>query len=1464
MIFEGGSKNISSEQNPVNKKRKIIIANVDIEEQARDMAEEKMTVSKGELRGIKGFIKKLWKHNLAHEYYRQKEIAKAKREIQQSGNLYAGENGEKNDHNEAMKAIVERFAMEYETDSALRKGEEKKMLKEEDPEEKITKNIIKDLVKRYTVGNLTDEQFNLEKNKLFEKELTGIKDGKDKKLAQKGSLYADNLLEVAKQVKNDIAHGKGLDALDLDFDVIIGKAKAGVETQAQYNAVDKIVEKIKNIPGGRFVGHFVNEATVASAVAIAYSFGVKGTISATQRAAKWVGPLGLGLSAGIGGAVAGARENKRVKEERAQHIREMAKGKGIEAGSRRREEMERFRYETKNASDLTGDLEKSLKDLMDSPDKDKLEKVLANINEIDSRISFSEREKIDLISFSDSKKVEQERTRMYISTAEAKVFLKKNVGQDWASAYGNEASLKDYLSQMKEAKIQDDFKKEKTLKDEAFAKMKKRKVAGAVMRGVAIGVGVGLVAQEIQAYASGSQEGLLNSRGVHINDEVRHFTAAEYLRRYIAGDLPAVDAGHLPQTITSHIEGSEQTINVGAKDYVRSHEDLFSKIKRVNWAENDSLRPDKNELKMWWGGEKGTGLDDSGNYVFNVKNMVPEGSFHGNANWNPQELMQEGKMKVLISLSDDTQNQVVEIPIDADGNAIIDPNSEIGKIAFENVDGHAKFIGKFAEVAVMGENKGGADYVDILATHKGEGIENVVEAIKNKTKDIETVIPGKPSSDYDVDLPYVIPVAGRRPMEKLGKKAEAAAVSSSAVEQLPFQQPEKKEKKEWEQLDLFEDFLPLIAVAALAKEKEVKGKAQKEKLRGLLLALKNSKEQIQKSEEDAKNANKKDGPVRTAAWHTIYKLENSLDLKYEDLNAVDISEGDKKFLDLTRKLWTELIIHGTGKNGEIIKRADQDAYACLKLMELAGINVDMNKVSFVKQGDSAESGIIMDTSMRDGVIAEEDGKRLIIDHHGKESDRTTSAAKFVYETLLEIGLLKKEKYLDNFVKFVTKCDNFNLTPDEMKQAYTNYPKNLYGLYFRMKVEDVLELFKNGMDPMKNLPDDYLKNHAYINPQNNKEESLTQLTGHMEKQMNNGKAALEKLERAGFFVDTGADRFGKIFIDTKKKNEKTGNTYPNVDGENNSNQLEVFCKGYGGYLIWSPKENSFVLYTLKKMGRDMFSQGFNVRGNMWIKSPQDPEKLTIALDEIFSKLTGKNFKVEGRLREVLNADEGAKEVTDLVRENKLTEDILREIAKRLDIKLKDLLKAAMRNQGVIDKFYDKTEKMDRRDRDFNMKVERLAIDMLLNRQKTKNEAKNKAQSVAAPGSSGPKAPEKLSDATVEKQKNMAESVKKMSGLFASFELLSEIIEKEAGRLNVKPSDLAEQFIQSNSELRSKFEATVNMAPEKLKEKLAIKIILEDEKKRLKEKIKKDGESDNLRLLMREIEVDLFDIKMKTGQ
>jgi len=479
--------------------------------------------------------------------------------------------------------------------------------------------------------------------------------------------------------------------------------------------------------------------------------------------------------------------------------------------------------------------------------------------------------------------------------------------------------------------------------------------------------------------------------------------------------------------------------------------------------------------------------------------------------------------------------------------------------------------------------------------------------------------------------------------------------------------------------------------AATIREKKLYDRMEKDR-------KKENEDTLSKRWEEAEGEEKT--PVRAAALHTIAKVS-----KYEDLNALDVQGAEEKFLKLTRDLWTELAVH---------KNPDLDANACLKVMELAIIQG--KKINEVEKGETATNGVIMDTSEKDGVIAEDGGRKLIIDHHGPESDRTTSATKFVYEMLTELGLLKKDKRLDRFVDFVTECDNLNFKTG-IEKVFPNYHKNLYGLSPKMKVDDVLELFKKSIkfDPSANLPDEYLATHKYFNPQSKEEKPLIEFSEHLERQMKFGKEALENLEKAGYVVDTGEDNFGKILIDTKKKNGHKG-YYNRIDGDNNSNQLEVFSRGYGGYLVWSPMENCFVLFTKKKMDRKFFSQGFKMRGCMWmLPKENDGKKMTITLEEIFSKLTGKKFEIIGNLKKLLDKDLMAKQLLSLLDEGKLTEKAIRKAAIEANVPLRMLLKEMLMQNWLINGKYIKKISAVPMDKKKTTDANEIAIKLILDHQ-----------------------------------------------------------------------------------------------------------------------------------------------------
>jgi hypothetical protein len=255
--------------------------------------------------------------------------------------------------------------------------------------------------------------------------------------------------------------------------------------------------------------------------------------------------------------------------------------------------------------------------------------------------------------------------------------------------------------------------------------------------------------------------------------------------------------------------------------------------------------------------------------------------------------------------------------------------------------------------------------------------------------------------------------------------------------------------------------------------------------------------------------------------------------------------------------------------------------------------------------------------------------------------------------LTEMGLLKKEDhpYLEKYISFVTDCDNAAFTEDEAKKIYANYTRNPYGMKNRLTAEQILEFFEKGGDPIKGFSRDYLKNHKYYNPGSkapDKMDTLEQLGQYIHGKKKETEKNIRQMENQGFVIDTGKDRFGKILIDTKRLKNSNGGSYPKVPSD--VGHLGVRAAGYGGYLIWSPQENSFVIFTTVPMKEDLLPGGFpdgrNIRGNMWMKPPYDPKPLSLNLEQILAKLTGKDdFKIEGKLKESLEKEENARAVAE---------------------------------------------------------------------------------------------------------------------------------------------------------------------------------------------------------------------------
>lgn len=845
-VPEGGP----SEEGPSQHERISIVDVSDaIDEHAVDIGEERITAKKKELRGVKGFFKRIWRHNMAREYYRNKEIQKAREQIRTSGNLYAGEDSDRSVHDKAMEAVADRFTAEFNEAIHTDVGEQREKLDESrisDPAERNqivnVKNEVAALIKAYATGAIPDKDtFAEEKARLFA-QVKGVKPD----VIQRGEMYADNLLVVAERVKRQIAAAEdkdqAFDRLNMDFDVYVGKAKEGVRTEAQFNAVDRIVDKIHN----NRLGAWMNVNTLGTAVAAAYCVGSFLTKRASMSKAAAIATFGG--TAILGAGLAGTVEAKRLEEERKKHFRDMAKGKEYNpdrSRSPRRVDMEKYRYETKKATDLTDELRQRLYEngqVRDLSQAD-LDAVLGALTEIKSRIYLGDNRKIDLIAFSDVRRVEQERWELDKAYYQARADLARKINESGgALRLPTGSDLDSCLTSLSNTLMVNMVEGDRGIleQEKRFRQMKRSRAFKAGAKALAVGLVIGTAAQETRAFfdpqTQGFVEGVVGHHDPVAPGLTTHHTMLEGLSRWLFGGKPAhADVKGVPfefngkhtfylpegtvldkqpdgsfnlvrlqqddvpggviskgirfdqagdlmsdskakllregvyvhEEVKKIIERGTKTETVGAPALLKQYPDLFHRIHRKMWYDNDTTGIfDKNELKLWWGGQHGSGIDDHGNFVFNVRHMTPHGSYHDGFSANAQREFAEGRMKICLSMSRDTQKFVVEVPIDTHGNAIIDPNSEAGKFFFAAQDGHAIFKGRFAEaVQVMGHDADGHDNIRMLATYEGPGMHtgHIQVPVETITSHHEKIFEIAPKSE--LELPPFIPFLGRTPLE---------------------------------------------------------------------------------------------------------------------------------------------------------------------------------------------------------------------------------------------------------------------------------------------------------------------------------------------------------------------------------------------------------------------------------------------------------------------------------------------------------------------------------------------------------------------------------------------------------------------------------------------------------------------------------------------------------------------------
>jgi len=807
--------------------------------QSRDIADARMTESKEDLSGsrTKRFFKRIWKHNLAQDYYRNKEVEKVRQQILDSGNLYEGEKeyGEEGhadaEHNKnAMKGIVDRFTSEF-ADEILREEE----IDSKRKGNAVINNQIKELIKSYAASNtMSEEAFKAEKDRLILSH--------NPNYSNKESLYADNLFDIAKEVKDSIAHGQALQDMDFDVELTLGKARESLNSEASKTAFDKIMEW----SGKNKFRTAVFNTLGGGAVAGAY-FAIKNLgKSLTKNTAKW---LAFGGGLVVGGAFEANKESVRTRRERTQHMREKVKGAKFDADIERRNEMDKTAYETKSATEIKSTLDNSLALLKRGNLTDaEADQIMGELADFQARIDLGEKNKIDLVSYESFDKVESDRTAILEKAAMLKVALRNSTSPRHANFDANFRTLTNtLLGDLEEGEVSE--------KDAVYRKLKAKRVAKAFVKGVVGGAIFSFATQEVTSLFT-NEDGLIEGtvKGVH-----NHFTGPENdmhvsntattmesARRFLFGGGPRMPMGvgheeiigdnihtHLPDGVdlTENPDGSynlmhngdvvvkdltidpatnqltpeslaalraadintsasfvgentTETVTKSATEYMRDHQELGTHISR-DWMGNDTpmyedpnnpghlLGADYNELRAQWGGVNGTGFNENGDAVFNVKHMLNDGSWRDNISVAAHDQMENKNLFLLLSVTKDGQMFPIKIPIDEFGNGVIPHDSAAFQMMIEKAsNGHAVFTGAYAEIGNLHSiDANGVEHMQMLATHIGtDHAGSVTDTIvhNNQINHIKFDLPG----ETEIEPPIPVPIVPRRPMEQAENKKD--------------------------------------------------------------------------------------------------------------------------------------------------------------------------------------------------------------------------------------------------------------------------------------------------------------------------------------------------------------------------------------------------------------------------------------------------------------------------------------------------------------------------------------------------------------------------------------------------------------------------------------------------------------------------------------------------------------------
>lgn len=799
--FEQKSKELAPTEEPGGDKIQVVVGSM-VEgaeaQSARDIGQrnyDEMMAAKGGIfrRMARRMIKGRW---LGRGFLRKAE-SDAARNIAETGRLddMTAEQW-KQFTGESIQRVLADGGTQEMMDTAA--GEKVEAIKGEKGER--LKGLVDSLVKQYVDGTYNADSLTEEARRQF---AAMVKEHPDMaEIVGAGNVYITNIADIAETVKGQVTHERGIDEVLARVELVSAKLSTGVNAEHKRDRIDRILDKLPVDSQFLAVG-------IAAAMGATEVFGKGFAASATR----------LGTVSALGTVFSYMDEKRRLQKERVQVGREQAYGESASIqGNKKREALAGTLQDMKQASVMTEAMKSLSKDgKYELSSQAEFDALLLAVHDVSARMDVAGRTRMDQIQFSSREKAQGERRAMVIERANAKAALRKHFEAQQAAdpTFAGGVDFNSFMEQGQAAVEQGLISGSEAKAKEGKNEIRKRARRTAAIT-VASGVIFGTMAQEARSFFDDSTQGLVESiRGEGIG--AQHATplagALDALRGHFGGNMPAATPGYNGSNIAGnilstqhgtnfdpstgvltgpsgqrvdglHIDGNgfdaasiaklraagawqgESVTSIGVPKIEtqqvavdNSLMEQFGKKVSRSWFDNDTGAPnfDLNEQRL------DMGADGSGNIVFDGSRMLQGDSFHQGDVAN----MDFGNYKLLLSVTQGTQEHPLVLDFDASGHAVIPQGSLASQLFERGANGEVIFKGAYAEcVQVNGAAADGGLDVQALATVVGNDNAGTIgiphETVSTSTShSIRLGWPEAAPAEKDTILPPFMPFVGR-------------------------------------------------------------------------------------------------------------------------------------------------------------------------------------------------------------------------------------------------------------------------------------------------------------------------------------------------------------------------------------------------------------------------------------------------------------------------------------------------------------------------------------------------------------------------------------------------------------------------------------------------------------------------------------------------------------------------------